>query len=211
MQVGNYEEGHGPNFHRAHPARDRVSLRIKRTSMNAMLAYARLIDAISDRFGSIAKFAVLASCFISASNAVVRYALSYSSNAFLEIQWYLFAACVMLGAAQVLRVNEHVRVDVLYGRFSGKVQVYIDLFGLIFFLVPVMVAMIYFSTPLFVKMFQTHEMSNNAGGLVRWPAMLMLPLGFTLMLLQGIAEIFKRIAWLQNRYDMDIHYERPLQ
>jgi len=179
--------------------------------MNALLAYARFVDAVNDKFGAIAKWAVIASCFISATNAVVRYALSYSSNAFLEIQWYLFAACVMLGAAQVLRVNEHVRVDVFYGRLGGKRQVYVDLFGLIFFLVPVMVAMIYFSTPLFVKMFESHEMSNNAGGLIRWPAMLMLPLGFTLVLLQGIGEIIKRIAWLQHKYDMDIHYERPLQ
>jgi len=179
--------------------------------MNALFAFARFMDAVSDRFGVIAKWAVLASCFISASNAVVRYLASYSSNAFLEIQWYLFAACVMLGAAQVLRVNEHVRVDVFYGRFGGKTQVWIDLFGLVFFLVPVMITMLYFSLPLFIRMFETHEMSNNAGGLVRWPAMLMLPLGFTLMLLQGIAEIIKRVAWLQNKYDMDIHYERPLQ
>jgi len=179
--------------------------------MNALLAYARFIDAVTDKFGAIAKWAVILSCFISATNAVVRYAASYSSNAFLEIQWYLFAACVMLGAAQVLRVNEHVRVDVFYGRLGGKRQVYVDLFGLIFFLVPVMTAMIYFSTPLFVKMFETHEMSNNAGGLIRWPAMLMLPLGFTLVLLQGFGEIIKRIAWLQNKYNMDIHYERPLQ
>jgi TRAP-type mannitol/chloroaromatic compound transport system permease small subunit len=166
---------------------------------------------LNDKFGAIAKWAVILSCFISATNAVVRYLLSYSSNSFLEIQWYLFAACVMLGAAQVLRVNEHVRVDVLYGRGSGKTQVLIDLFGLIFFLLPVMVAMLYFSFPLFLKMFLSNEMSNNAGGLVRWPAMLMLPLGFGLMILQGIAEVIKRVAWLQNKYDMDIHYERPLQ
>ena len=179
--------------------------------MNALLAYTRFIDAINDRFGSIAKWAVFASCFISASNAVVRYLASYSSNAFLEIQWYLFAACVMLGAAQVLRVNEHVRVDVFYGRFGGKGQVYIDLFGLVFFLVPVMIAMIWFSFPLFMKMLGSGEMSNNAGGLVRWPAMLTLPLGFTLVLLQGIAEIIKRVLWLQHKYDLDVHYERPLQ
>ena len=179
--------------------------------MDVLLAYTRVIDAISDRFGAIAKWAVIASCFISASNAVVRYLASYSSNAFLEIQWYLFAACVMLGAAQVLRVNEHVRVDVFYGRFGGKGKVYIDLFGLVFFLVPVMATMLYFSLPLFLRMYASNEMSNNAGGLVRWPAMLMLPLGFTLVLLQGVAEIIKRVAWLQHRYNMDIHYERPLQ
>jgi TRAP-type mannitol/chloroaromatic compound transport system permease small subunit len=160
--------------------------------MNALLAYTRFVDAVNDRFGALAKWAVILSCFISAGNAVVRYALSYSSNAFLEIQWYLFAACVMLGASQVLRVNEHVRVDVFYGRLSGRTQALVDLFGLCFFLVPVMLAMIWFSTPLFVRMFESGEMSQNAGGLVRWPAMLMLPLGFTLVLLQGIAEIIKR-------------------
>jgi TRAP-type mannitol/chloroaromatic compound transport system permease small subunit len=179
--------------------------------MNALLAFARLVDDINDKFGAIAKWAVIASCFISASNAIVRYLLGISSNAFLEIQWYLFAACVMFGAAQVLRVNEHVRVDVLYGRYSGKTQVLIDLFGLVCFLLPVMVTMLYFSLPLFIRMYESHEMSNNAGGLLRWPAMLTLPLGFTLMILQGVAETIKRIAWLQHKYDMDIHYERPLQ
>lgn len=179
--------------------------------MNALLAFAKFVDSISDAFGAIAKWAVIASCFISATNAMVRYGLGIGSNAFLEIQWYLFAACVMFGASQVLRVNEHVRVDVLYGRFSGKTQVFIDLFGLVFFLLPVMFAMLYFSFPLFVKMYETHEMSNNAGGLVRWPAMLTLPLGFSLVILQGLAEIIKRVAWLMHKYDMDIHYERPLQ
>ena len=179
--------------------------------MNALLALAKFIDAITDKFGAIAKWAVIASCFISATNALVRYIFDFSSNGFLEIQWYLFAACVMLGAAQVLRVNEHVRVDVLYGLYRGKTQVLIDLFGLIFFLMPVMLAMLYFSWPLFVRVYVSHEVSNNAGGLVRWPAMLTLPLGFALMILQGVAEIIKRIGWLMHRYDMDIHYERPVQ
>jgi TRAP-type mannitol/chloroaromatic compound transport system permease small subunit len=179
--------------------------------MNGLLAFARGIDWISDRFGAVAKWAVIASCFISATNAVVRYSFDYSSNSFLEIQWYLFAAAVMFGAAQVLRVNEHVRVDVLYGRYSGKTQVLIDLFGLIFFLMPVMAAMLYFSWPLFMRMFVSNEMSQNAGGLIRWPAMLTLPLGFALMVLQGLAEIIKRIAWLQHKFEMEIHYERPLQ
>ena len=105
--------------------------------MNALFAFARAVDWLTDRFGAIAKWAVFLSCFISAGNAVVRYALDISSNAFLEVQWYMFAACVMLGAAQVLRLNEHVRVDVLYGRYNGKTQVLIDLFGLLFFLLPV--------------------------------------------------------------------------
>jgi TRAP-type mannitol/chloroaromatic compound transport system permease small subunit len=179
--------------------------------MNAFLALSRLIDSLTDRFGTIAKWAVFASCFISATNAVVRYTFNYSSNAYLEIQWYLFAACVMLGAAQVLRVNEHVRVDVLYGRFSGRKQAYIDLFGLIFFLMPVMAAMIYYALPLFIRTYTSGEMSGSAGGLVRWPAMLMLPLGFTLVLLQGLSEIIKRVAWLAHKLDIEFHYEKPLQ
>lgn len=179
--------------------------------MKHLLTLARRIDWLSDRFGDLAKWAVLAACLISAGNAAVRYALSIGSNAMLEIQWYLFAGLVMFGAAQVLRVNEHVRVDVLYGRYNGKTQVLIDLFGLLFFLLPVMLLMVYLSTPLFIKWYESGEMSSQAGGLIRWPAMLTLPLGFVLMTLQGVAEVIKRIGWLMHKYDLDIHYERPLQ
>lgn len=179
--------------------------------MNALFAFARAVDWLTDRFGAIAKWAVFLSCFISAGNAAVRYSLDVSSNAFLEVQWYMFAVCVMFGAAQVLRLNEHVRVDVLYGRYNGKTQVLIDLFGLLFFLLPVMVLMLYLSTPLFIKWYQSGEMSSQAGGLIRWPAMLTLPVGFALMTLQGIAEVIKRVGWLMHKYDLDIHYERPLQ
>lgn len=179
--------------------------------MNGLLSISRLIDSLNDRFAVLAKWAVLLSCLISAANAAVRYLADYSSNAFLEIQWYLFAACVMLGAAQVLRVNEHVRVDVIYGRFSGRTQALIDLAGLCLFLMPAMVVMVYFSLPLFAKMYLSGEMSSNAGGLIRWPAMLMLPLGFSLLILQGVSEIIKRAAWLANKYEADFHYERPLQ
>src|SRR6185295_3370344 len=133
--------------------------------MRQLLAFAKGIDWINDRFGWIAEWAVFLSCFISAGNAIVRYMLDVSSNGFLEIQWYLFAACVMLGASQVLRINEHVRVDILYARVGSRGKVWIDLFGLVFFLVPVMIAMIWFSFPLFMKMLGSGEMSNNAGGL----------------------------------------------
>ena len=179
--------------------------------MRQLLALAKGIDWVNDRFGWVAEWAVFLSCFISAGNAVIRYLFDYSSNGYLEIQWYLFAACVMLGASQVLRVNEHVRVDILYARLAGRGKVYVDLFGLVFFLVPVMIAMIWFSFPLFMKMLGSGEMSNNAGGLIRWPAMLTLPLGFTMVLLQGLSEIIKRIGWLMHIHEMDTHYERPLQ
>lgn len=202
--------------------------------MNALLSLARRIDRLNDRFGSLAAWAVLLSCFISAANAVVRYGLDYSSNAFLEIQWYLFAVCVMLGAAQVLRLNEHVRVDLLYSRLGGRGKVCVDLFGLVFFLLPVICYMAWLSWGLFVvklstgmaptdsvaslglwgyvsKLLTSGEMSSNAGGLMRWPAVLTLPLGFALVALQGVAEIIKRVAWLAHRFEMDTHYERPLQ
>src|SRR5262249_54155923 len=117
----------------------------------------------------------------------------------------------MFGAAQVLHVNEHVRVDVIYGGRSGHTKVYIDLFGLVFFLMPVMVAMVYFSLPWFLDKLHSGEMSSNAGGLIRWPAALTLPLGFSLMIVQGVAEIIKRVAWLMHKIDMDTHYERPVQ
>ncbi|HEU4459140.1 MAG TPA: TRAP transporter small permease subunit [Methylibium sp.] len=179
--------------------------------MDALLRLARWVDALNDRFAWFAQWAVFASCAISAGNAVMRYLFDSSSNAWLEIQWYLFAACVMFGAAQVLRLNEHVRVDVIYGRWPARAQVFIDLFGLVFFFMPVMLLMLGLSTPLFVKWYVTGEMSSNAGGLVRWPAMLTLPLGFGLLTLQGAAEIVKRLGWLAHRYEMDTHYDRPLQ
>ena len=202
--------------------------------MNALIAFAEAIDRLNDRFGTLAEWGVLLSCLISAANAVVRYAFDYSSNSFLEIQWYLFAACVMLGAAQVLRINEHVRVDLVYSRLSGKAKVLVDLFGLTVFLLPVIGYMAWLSWGLFVgklttgmrpddtiaalgflpyvhKLLVSGEVSSNAGGLIRWPAVLMLPLGFALVWLQGVAEIIKRIGWLSHRYNMDTHYERPLQ
>jgi TRAP-type mannitol/chloroaromatic compound transport system permease small subunit len=179
--------------------------------MKSLLAFARGVDWLSDRFATAAAWAVLASCLISAGNAIVRYGLDTSSNAWLEIQWYLFAACVMLGAAQVLRRNEHVRVDLLYGRCSGRVRAWIDLLGLLFFLLPVMGLMLWLSWPLFVQAFVSGERSGNVGGLVRWPALLLLPLGFALVALQGVAEAIKRVAWLRHALDLDLHYERPLQ
>ena len=179
--------------------------------MKTLLRRALLIAWINDRFGFIAKWAVTLSCFISAGNAFIRYGFDVSSNGWLEIQWYLFAACVMLGASQVLRLNEHVRVDLIYGRLPSRGRVWVDLLGLLLFLLPAMAVMLYHSWPLFLKVYETHEMSSNAGGLIRWPAMLMLPLGFGMVILQGLSEVIKRVGWLTHTYEMDIHYERPLQ
>ena len=166
---------------------------------------------MNDRFAVLATWAVLAACLISATNAVVRYGFDYSSNAYLEIQWYLFAAVVMFGTAQVLRLNEHVRVDVLYAQYPSRSKVLIDLFGLTLFLLPVTLLVIYFAWPLFVAQVVNGERSSNAGGLIRWPVTLTLPLGMALLSLQAVSEIIKRVGWLMHRYEMDIHYERPLQ
>jgi TRAP-type mannitol/chloroaromatic compound transport system permease small subunit len=169
------------------------------------------MDQLSEKLGHIAAITVMAAALISAGNAFVRYGFDYSSNGWLEIQWYLFAATVMLGAPLVLKLNEHVRVDLIYGKLTGKRAVYVDLFGLIVFLLPVMATLAWLSFPLFVKMLLSGEMSSNAGGLIRWPAMLLLPLGFTWMFLQGLSEIIKRIAYLGGAFKMDTHYEKPLQ
>jgi TRAP-type mannitol/chloroaromatic compound transport system permease small subunit len=110
-----------------------------------------------------------------------------------------------------MRVNEHVRVDLLYARYSTQTKVYVDLFGLVVFLMPVMFAMLYFSWPLFLDKFHSGEMSQSAGGLIRWPVALTIPVGFSLLILQGVSEIIKRVAWLRREFEMDTHYERPLQ
>ena len=151
--------------------------------MSALLKLALLSDWISEQLGKIASWAVLFAAMICAANAFVRYGFDWSSNAFIEIQWYLFAAVVMLGASQVLRINEHVRVDVLYGLYGGRGQAIVDLLGFIFFLMCSMSVLLYYSWPLFIRMYLSGEMSNNAGGLIRWPVMLLLPVGFTLILL----------------------------
>lgn len=179
--------------------------------MKILLSFAHFIDWVNDKLAEIAKWAVLLSCFISCINAIIRYTFDIGSNGWLEIQWYMFAACVMLGAAQVLRLNEHVRVDVIYGQLASRKKVFVDLFGLILFLLPAMAVMFAYSAPLFLKMYVSHEVSGNAGGLIRWPVMLLLPLGFGSVALQGVSEIIKRIGWITHTYEMDIHYERPLQ
>jgi len=177
----------------------------------ALLAFCRVVDAVNEKLGWLASYAVLAACLISAGNALVRYSLDISSNAWLEIQWYLFGTTVMLGSAYVLRRNEHVRVDILYTRLSGRGRVLLDLGGLLFFLLPVMLLLAVLSWPIFLRALQSGEVSSNAGGLVRWPALLLLPLGFALLSLQAVAEVIKRLAWLRGHPMLDAHYEKPLQ
>ncbi len=179
--------------------------------MSGLLKLALGMDWISDRVGKLASWAVLLAALISAANAFVRYGFNWSSNSFIEIQWYLFAYIVMVGAPIVLKLNEHVRVDLIYGKLKGNGPVYVDLFGLLFFLLPVIGVLAYLSWPYFVNTLVSGEMSQNDGGLIRWPAVLALPLGFAMMWLQGVAEIIKRVAYLQGKFQMDTHYEKPLQ
>jgi TRAP-type mannitol/chloroaromatic compound transport system permease small subunit len=179
--------------------------------MKALLGVAHAIDALNDRIAAVAKWAMVVACFICASNAVVRYGFNWSSNAFLEVQWYMFAACVMFGASKVLRLNEHVRVDVIYGLYSSRGKVFVDLTGLCLFLLPATILITYLSWPYFLGQWRSGEMSSQAGGLIRWPVTLCLPLGAALLTLQGLSEVIKRVGWLRHEYDMDTHYERPLQ
>lgn len=171
----------------------------------------RMVDSLSDAFGFIAKWLVLLACLVSAGNATVRYLFNYSSNGLLEIQWYMFGGIVFLGAAQTLRLNEHVRVDLVYSAVSDKARLWIDIIGIILFLMPAMTYLLYLTTPFFVQSWRLQEVSSNAGGLILWPVKLMLPLGFALLWLQGLAELAKRIAALAGIVKLDTHYEAPLQ
>lgn len=179
--------------------------------MSVFLAVSRLIDSISQFMGKLSEYMVLFCCLISAGNAMVRYAFNYSSNGWLEIQWYLFAFVVVLGASHTLRMNEHVRVDLVYGAVSDRAKIWIDIIGLIAFLIPACIFLAWLCWPYFLLSYQQGEVSSNAGGLIRWPVKLMLFLGFALLSLQGISELVKRIAALTGHIRIDTTYEKPLQ
>lgn len=176
-----------------------------------LLKITRVIDRLSDVFGYIAKWLVLFACLVSAGNAMIRYLFNYSSNGWLEIQWYMFAGIVFFGASQTLRLNEHVRVDLLYSAVSDRVRLWIDIIGFTVFLLPAMIYLTYMTTPFFLNSWNSQEISSNAGGLILWPVKLVLPLGFALLVLQGFAELAKRIAGLAGLVKIDTHYEAPLQ
>jgi TRAP-type mannitol/chloroaromatic compound transport system permease small subunit len=167
--------------------------------MDTLLKFSALIDGINLRIGKASTWLVLVVALISAGNAVMRYGIDWSSNALLEIQWYLFSAIFLLGSGYVLLKNEHIRIDIIAGRFSARTQNWIDVFGLIFFLLPMTTMILYLSWPVFTAAWHSHEMSPNAGGLVRWPVYLLLPVGFLLLTLQGVSELIKRIAFLAGR------------
>lgn len=179
--------------------------------MTALIQLARVADVVSRACGAVATAAVLLACLISAGNAVSRYALGLTSNAWLEVQWYLFAAIALLGAAETLRRSGHVRVDLLYSLASERGRIWIDLFGLALFLIPGMLLLAWLSWPFFWESWIRWEISNNPGGLLRWPVKVLLPLGFALLVVQGLAEIVKRVAALKGAFSLDTSYNRPLQ
>ncbi|MDI4633356.1 TRAP transporter small permease subunit [Pelomonas sp. V22] len=169
--------------------------------MSALLKLSGLIDGLNRFVGRWVIWLILASTAISAVNAVIRKAFNYSSNAFLEVQWYLFAASFMLAAGYTLLNNEHVRIDVVVGRFSKRVQTWIDVFGFAVFLLPLCGVVLYLGVPFFLQALRSGEMSSNAGGLIMWPVYLMIPVGFSLLMLQGVSELIKRIAYLMGLID----------
>ncbi|MEN9769827.1 MAG: hypothetical protein RLZZ180_1457 [Pseudomonadota bacterium] len=179
--------------------------------MNKLLALARQIDALSRAAALVAIWLVLICALVSAGNALSRYTLDLSSNAWLEMQWYMFGATVLLGAPHLLNKNGHIRVDLFYAKLNDRQRAWLDLGGLIFFLLPFSYFMVLYSWPWFFEAWQINEISANAGGLVRWPVKLLLPLGFGLLILQGLSEIIKRVAALRGDIALDTHYERPLQ
>jgi TRAP-type mannitol/chloroaromatic compound transport system permease small subunit len=179
--------------------------------VEALLKLSRGIDYVNEKFGVIATWLVLLACLVSAATATGRYLLNTGSNAWLEVQWYMFAGMVMLGGPYTLKLNEHVRVDLIYGSVSERTRLWIDVIGGFLFLLPICLILIHFTWPWFVDSWRLSETSSNAGGLIRWPVKLLLPVGFALMALQGVSEIIKRIAALLNYQPANFTYEKPLQ
>lgn len=166
--------------------------------MPFLLALSRAIDAVSNFVGKAISWLLLAAILISALNAISRKVFSVSSNAWLESQWYLFSAVFLVAAGYTLLANEHVKVDLIYGKLPRKGQIIVDIFGTIFFLMPFCLITVYLSWPVFLQKFASGEVSNNTGGLLQWPAWLLIPVGFGLLALQGVSELIKRIAILRG-------------
>ena len=167
--------------------------------MTPLLALSRAIDAFTERIGRFVYWLILLVVVISATNATIRKAFNYSSNAYLEIQWYLFSVVFLFGAGYTLLRNEHVRIDIIAGRLSARAQNIIDVIGIVFFLFPMSFIIMWLGWPLFMDSYVRHEVSTNAGGLIIWPARLMVPVGFLLLIIQGVSELIKRIAFLAGR------------
>ena len=161
-----------------------------------LLKLSGLIDALNERVGRLSYWLILVMVLVSAGNASVRYIFDRSSNAWLEIQWYLFSAVFLLGAGYTLLHNQHVRIDVVTSRLSKRTRAWIDVLGTLFFLLPMAIAIMWMSWPVFVQSWDLNELSSSAGGLIVWPARLLVPVGFFLLILQGLSELIKRIAFL---------------
>lgn len=172
--------------------------------MSFLLSLSKYIDALNERIGLGISWALLLAVLICSGNALVRYTFNTSSNAWLEIQWYLFGAIFLLAASYTLRRNEHVRIDVIVGRFSKRTQVWIDVFGFIFFLLPATLLILYFAVPFAWESVRNQEVSSNAGGLIVWPAKILIPIGFLLLTLQGISELIKRVGFLKGQVDASV-------
>ena len=166
--------------------------------MHGLLKFSKAVDWLNAQVGKWVIWLILGSTVISGVNAVVRKAFNTSSNAYLEVQWYLFAASFLLAAGYTLLHGEHVKIDVISSRLAKRKQIWIDVIGFAFFLTPVCIVILYYGVPFFLQGFRSGEMSSNAGGLVRWPVYLMIPIGFSLLLLQGLSEFIKRIAFLKG-------------
>ena len=173
--------------------------------MHSLLKLSKAVDWLNSQIGKHAIWLILASTVISAVNAVVRKAFNVSSNAYLEVQWYLFAASFLLVSAYTLLNGEHVKIDVIYSRWSKRTQTWIDAFGFAFFLLPFCAAILWFGIPFFLRGYHSGEVSSNAGGLTLWPVYAMIPLGFGLLMLQGVSELIKRLAFLQGLIEDPTH------
>ncbi|SIS80918.1 TRAP transporter small permease subunit [Phaeovulum vinaykumarii] len=169
--------------------------------MGALLALSRAIDRMNEFIGKSVSWLILVAVLVSATNAIIRKTLNMSSNAWLELQWYLFGAAFLGAAAYTLKQNEHIRIDIIYGALSRRVQHWIDLLGHLFFLMPFVTIMLYLLFPYVMLSVRSGEMSTNAGGLVIWPAKMLLLVGFILLFLQGISEIIKKIAVMTGRIE----------
>ncbi|CAN5134564.1 TRAP transporter small permease subunit [soil metagenome] len=169
--------------------------------MHALLKFSKAVDWLNTQIGKSVIWLILASTLISGVNAIVRKVFNVSSNAYLEVQWYLFAGSFLLAAGYTLLNNEHVRIDVVSSHLSKRGQIWVDIIGFSFFLTPVCLAVLWFGVPFFLQGLRSGEMSGNSGGLIRWPVYAMIPAGFTLLLLQGWSELIKRIAFLKGLID----------
>lgn len=166
--------------------------------MNFLLSVSRTIDSVQARIGRALSWLILAAVLVSSINAIIRFALSRSSNAWLELQWYLFSAVFLLGAGYTLLRSEHIKIDIVNSHLPKSVRNVIELVGHVFFLAPFCLVLIWTSWPYFLRSFEGAEMSVNAGGLIVWPAKLLIPLGFAMLLIQGVSEFIKRIAVMRN-------------